>query len=403
MKAFSLNGSAWLPGLALVGSLFAFSCLQKGGNPSETSEVRLLATLKIPGDSKDLSGQNGTLETGIPVNLFGGWGSGLDRGAQPTEYWVISDRGPADGASSYQDRLHRVRLAFEEGKIQFELQETLLLKDSQGRDLVGDKSAKVGSRFDPEAIRFWSKGPDSRLWVSDEYGPELRAFDLKGRQVGQITIPEHYQIANPSADPEKEKKDNSSGRNPNRGFEGLALDGAKGTLIAALQGPLIQDEKSPLNPKGSPGTLLRFLVADPVSGQVKGEYLYPMDDPSHGVNEILHWEKGVFLVLERDSKAGVEAKTKRIYRVDLDQATLIPSQKTLPEGAEGKGAILKKKLLVDLTKLGIEPSQMPAKWEGIARGPDLPGGKRLLWVTSDNDFQPKQPSWILALEVPANP
>lgn len=41
----------------------------------------------------------------------------------------------------------------------------------------------------------------------------------------------------------------------------------------------------------------------------------------------------------------------------------------------------------------------PEKFEGLAFGPTLPDGRRLLIVTVDNDFKPNAPSLILAFAV----
>ena len=43
---------------------------------------------------------------------------------------------------------------------------------------------------------------------------------------------------------------------------------------------------------------------------------------------------------------------------------------------------------------------MPEKIEGLAFGPDLEDGRRLLLVTSDNDFVSQNPSYIYAFAVP---
>ena len=40
-----------------------------------------------------------------------------------------------------------------------------------------------------------------------------------------------------------------------------------------------------------------------------------------------------------------------------------------------------------------------AKFEGLAFGPDLPDGRRLLLVTADNDFLPDQPFRLYAFAV----
>ncbi len=54
-----------------------------------------------PGDAKDLSRMSGTLEEGTPKNQLGGF-SAIDFDTESNSWFVLSDRGPADGATSYE-------------------------------------------------------------------------------------------------------------------------------------------------------------------------------------------------------------------------------------------------------------------------------------------------------------
>jgi hypothetical protein len=64
--------------------------------------------------------------------------------------------------------------------------------------------------------------------------------------------------------------------------------------------------------------------------------------------------KGSFLVLERDSFAGGEAKIKRVYLAKLGTATDVTSLESLAN-AKGSFQTMKKKLVLDLLdpKLGL--------------------------------------------------
>lgn len=391
--------------LAMVPLLFLsflpLSPIQSQENQTtEKVKVRLLASLAVPGTLNDLSGLAGDVSEGIPAKRFGGWGSGICQGAEPGTFWLISDRGPLDGASTFLDRMHQVELVWDAPKIRFQLKKTVLLKDSKERNLVGDKrEIASGLRFDPESIRSVPGPQGERLIVSDEYGPDVREFDASGKEIASFEVPQYYRVRAPDQDPELEAKNNKEGRAPNKGFEGISVDGTR--LVVANQGPLIQDAGDQIEGYAKKGTLLRFLIMDTDSRKAKGEYLYSLDDPKKGVSEILHWEKDRFLVLERDSLGGAEAKAKAkcIYWVDLSHSKIMPLSARLVEGEARQKAFLKKNLLVDLTQLGIPAELMPAKWEGMAWGPLLPSGNRLLWVTADNDFVKEKPSWIYALEV----
>ncbi|MFM8930835.1 MAG: esterase-like activity of phytase family protein, partial [Gemmataceae bacterium] len=137
------------------------------------------------------------------------------------------------------------------------------------------------------------------------------------------------------------------------------------------------------------------------SGRPDGEFVYPMESPTCGVSEILWVGPGRLLVLERDSFAGREAKFKRIYLAKLGKATDVSALESLAEIREPI-QILEKKLVVDLLDpaLGLGGDRFPPKWEGMAWG-DVQNGDSVLWLISDNDFVAKNPTWVLALKIPA--
>jgi hypothetical protein len=109
-----------------------------------------------------------------------------------------------------------------------------------------------------------------------------------------------------------------------------------------------------------------------------------------------------FLVLERDSKEGKDAECKKLFRIDLSGATDISAVEALPAGAlPATVTPVKKKPFLDFLakKLGIAGADCPEKLEGLAFGPDLPDGRRLLLVSADNDFNPKKPFRVYAFAI----
>ena len=108
--------------------------------------------------------------------------------------------------------------------------------------------------------------------------------------------------------------------------------------------------------------------------------------------------KGSFLVLERDSFAGGEAKIKHVYLAKLGTTADVISLESLAS-AKGSFQTMAKKLVLDLLdpKLGLTGDNFPPKWEGIAWGESGPGG-RFLWLVSDNDFDHQRITWILAIQ-----
>ena len=369
-----------------------------------TNQAVLLGKIEILGTNSDLSGNTGKLNDGSPSNLLGGFGSALASGTKPNEFYCLPDRGPRDGAVNYPCRWHQVKLALSaEGKLNFSLQKTILLQDRNGELLQG-LSSDLKHRFDPEGLRVgpWPGFLPQRrnrvgpaFYVSDEYQPKVAIFQQDGSLAHELPTPVKFLVSKPHQDAQTEEAQNKTGRQPNKGFEGLAIDPEAHELWTALQGPLLQDKKS------GGGKLTRLVRFNLDKGQANGEFVYPLDTPNCGISEILWVGPGKFLVLERDSFAGLEAKVKRVYLVKQSDATDVSSLDSLSE-AIGPLKTCQKRLLVDLLgpQLGLAGKLFPPKWEGMAWG-EANDGDPVLWLISDNDFEPKSSTWVLALKIPA--
>lgn len=331
------------------------------------AEVKLVATTVIPGSATDLSGLTEKLSEGTPHNRLGGFGSaivplGKDR------YILLPDRGPQDGAAQYQCRLQIAQLPFDQKTLSFKLLETVILRDAAGKPFLGDQSAG-DRRLDPEGMAL---SPGQTVYVSDEYGPKIVEFDLKGKFLRELKIPDRYRNPETSGNRDKEAAA-GKGRAPNRGFEGLTITPA-GKLVAILQGPLLQDG-------GGGGRFIRMLEIDPATSKTR-EFVYKRESKKSGANEILALSNSDFLVLERDSSPGSKRFCK-IFRVSLDGASDVAGidtlpEKTLPDGIQS----VRKTEFLDLANHGL---MLPEKVEGICFGPNL-GNRRTLLVATDNDF-----------------
>lgn len=371
------------------------------------ADVTLLGTATLPGTGTDKSGLTGRLADGTPAGRLGGLGSALAYTGVGDQYLMAADRGPKDGATDFPCRFHTVRIAVAPGRtpaVTATLTDTTLLRNAAGGLLFGGLTAfdrdrpfdlAVSRRLDPEGIRV---GPAGTVYLSDEYGPYVLEFGRDGRLIRSLPVPARFRPARPGVEPADELPPrNTRGRHPNRGFEGLAIspDGSK--LYALLQGPLLQD--GALNAKNERiGVNCRLLEIDVASGRTR-EFVYPLDGPDTGASEILAVGGTEFLVLERDSRPGVEAKVKRVYRIDLAGATDVSAIDALPDTGLPAGVkAVKKKPFLDLLdpRFGLAGKGMPEKVEGLAFGPDLPDGRRLLLVSTDNDFVAAVPFHIYA-------
>src|SRR5262249_11765232 len=129
------------------------------------------------------------------------------------------------------------------------LLDTRFMKDEQNRSLVGDAYSFTPNyvRLDPEGVR---ATPDGNFIVSDEYGPFLFKFDRNRHLLQRLPVPDYYKIDNPSGDVdtladaasvELYFTNNTSGRQANRGMEGVALTPDGKWLVGIMQNALIQD------------------------------------------------------------------------------------------------------------------------------------------------------------------
>lgn len=385
--------------IAVVGLVAAF-------NVAVAAEPKFIGRTEIAATESDKSNEQGTLDGGIPANQWGAFGSGIAWLGQGNLYAVVSDRGPADGKTAYRCRYHVVEITVTENSaspIKVDLLKTQLLSNRAGVPLIGSLNALPsakdprGVRFDPEAIRASGNG---RIMISDEYGPSILEFTSDGRQVSSVQVPQRLMVAHSSAEPEQElPPKNTRGRQPNRGLESLAISPDGNTIYTLLQSPLLQDGAlDDMNKRV--GTNVRLIEINRVSG-VTREYLYPLDQPINGCNEIEYMAPGRLLIIERDSKVGVDAAVKQIVEIDIRQASDISRIDALPSTGIPAGVtpVAKRPFLNLLdSRLKLAGETFPEKIEGIAFGPTLKDGSRVLLVTSDNDFLPV-PTFIYAFSV----
>jgi hypothetical protein len=372
--------------------------------PAAPAKIVLLAQGTIPGDATDLSGLKDTLSDGTPHNRLGAMGSGIAWTGDGNRYLMIADRGPKDGAVPYRCRFHTFDIPVKAGEpIKPRLLSTTLLTAPGGKPYIGlatafGDGARDGLRLDPEGIRV---GRNGNLFVSDEYGPFVIEFDRDGKQRRLLRVPDKFEVDKPGATDEEERRNNKSGRQPNRGMEGLAISPGGGKLFGIMQSVLMQD--GDLDPKKGyvVGVNVRILEIDTKSGATR-EFVYPLDDPRHGINEILAINDREFLVLERDNKAGKQAVFKKLFRIDVSGATDVSQVAKLPAKGlpEGVKAVAKKPFLDLLDPAyGLAGKDLPEKFEGMAFGPDLPDGRHLLLVTTDNDLEAKEPTYFFAFAI----
>ena len=431
---------SWLAGLGTVilGAAVSLSASDPG--------VSLIGMGAIPGSAKDLSGLAGKQicqrdDTTVCIDqaTLGGLGSGVTYTGVGDLFLAVPDRGPFDGRTNvpYLDRIHVLNITIDRTATAFPnlmttLLDTRFLRDEKNRNLLGDAYAfdtakpSATRRFDPEAV---AVGIFGTFFVSDEYGPSIFEFDRGGRLLRRIRVPEKFLLdpilGHPSGDLDAGGNSlelypafNTTGRQANRGMEGLTITSDGRTLVGIMQNALLQDNGVDPVTIGRTGLNNRILTVDLLTGKTH-EYVYVMDaiNQGRGVNEMLAINSHEFLVLERDNRTMVPtppntAQTpnlKRIYKIDLATPGLtdVSGIASLPAGALDPSIVpVTKTLFIDLLDPAYKVSAtqtlkdvIPEKIEGMAWGPDLKDSRHVLYVFSDNDLFPGLPTQIYAFAI----
>jgi hypothetical protein len=402
---------------------------------AQTFPVLAVGTLdqSRAGSLADLSGLSYKLENGAPANLLGGFGSAIAYASGDT-FLALPDRGPnavsydaaIDDTASYVNRFHTVEMKLQTNTsgsgypfvLTPELKATTLLWSlsplvyGSGDGLgVGSGEPPINNRLqhfftgrsdnfspnhdsgDPRDARFDTEGMrvsnDLRsVFISDEYGPYVYQFDrFTGLRIRSFRLPDSFFVPNLSPIGNNEISGNTVGRTANKGMEGLAITPNGRTLVGIMQTALIQDA----NQGKAAAKLLRIVTMDVASGRTTHQYAYLLTAGS-GVSEIMAVNDHEFLVDERDGNGrgnANNAKTKQLFKIDLNGAVDVSNM----DGTTAATHAVAKKLFLDivlsLTNAGIPASEIPAKIEGVALGPDVQQGAtsyHTLWVANDNDF-----------------
>jgi hypothetical protein len=387
----------------------------------------------------DLLVHTGSLEDGSPENAMGGISAIAYAGSGNT-YLLLPDRGPnaelypggelVDNTKSYINRFESVDIAvtYDSRKRSWHVLPVLTattplrnatpltgssLNNSGKRYFTGlsssiDVSVPTNSmRLDSEGLRVSNDG--AHVFVSDEYGPFIYEFDRStGQRVRSIRVPRGFGAIHQAPIGANETANNGSGREPNRGLEGLAISPDGTILVALMQSPLLQDHAiSKDDGVTHTGINTRMLAIDlqhctggDVANCPSRQYLYQESAPDRGNSEIVAVNAQQFLVIERDSLAG-PMSVKNIYLIDTSSATDISYVAELPATGLPAGVTpVGKRLFLNLTDMLYKAGQtIVEKFEGLAFGPDLADGRRLLLVTVDNEFDKSIPNSIYAFAV----
>ncbi len=249
-------------------------------------------------------------------------------------------------------------------------------------------------RIDPEGIDWEESGT---LWIASEgnanrgIAPFARSFSPSGRQLRDLPVPDKFL---PRGD---------RGVRQNLAFESLTLTPDGQLLYTATENALRQDGDTADLEQVS---ISRILEYDRATGQPRREFAYiidPVPEPpqpadgfrTNGLVELRALDNcGTFLALERAFSEG-RGNTVKLYEVSLQGARDISDNPSLADGSLSPEAAVQKRLVADLSELGVVPDNL----EGMALGVRLPDGRQSLILVSDNNFNEAQVTQFIALSL----
>jgi hypothetical protein len=395
--------------------------------PVVHASIDLVAIGQVDGNYHDFSVRTAApLESGVAGNILGGVGSGLAY-AGGNVFLVIPDRGPnatpynpaVDDTTSFVDRIQTFDLSLVTnpnynaatlGSMPFllssQLTATTLLSSttpltygvngapklntankfyytgrSDGFDPTLSSTNPNNARLDPEGIRVSKDGKS--VFITDEYGPYVYQFNrATGELIKAFQLPSYFAISQLNSVGSLEISGNTVGRISNKGMEALAITPDGSMLVGMMQQNLIQDTKK----------YIRIITIDIATGATH-EYAYLLTEGT-SVSDILAINNHEFLVDERDGSGlgnGDAAVVKKLFKIDLATATDVSAVTKLDATTPLVSKTLFLDVLAKLTAAGISATEVPAKLEGVAFGPDVKIGgkiKHTIFIANDNDFLP---------------
>lgn len=259
------------------------------------------------------------------------------------------------------------------GFLGFDLQPSIALDidiDVEGWD--GEALAIAGDRF---------------LLVANETWPAVFSVDRAGHDATPLDLPW------------------SRGMRDNLGLEGIGYaSSAAGRFVFVVNEQAVESD-GPTSTTAS-GTVVRIL-RHPLDGGADLEVAY-LTEPvfaegtpaDSGVSDLAPLSPERLLVMERSYVQG-KGNAILIYEVDLRGAPNIAAL------ADARAAVpLRKRLIVDLARVSDERCSMPPapqrrrsldNFEGLALGPTLDDGRRLVFLVSDDNHRRTQVPRVITL------
>ena len=365
--------------MRLIVPALALACV--ASLPSAVAAPQFVNGLALDGDALDVSGgtdaNNGRL----------GYFSDIHYDAKRKHWWGLSDRGPGGGALHYETRVQRFKVDIDEatGAIgNFKVLQTVIFRDESGNPLDGiapNPSSVLGSAFDPEGFVIHPKS--GRFLVSDEYGPSLYEFSREGIRLRVFEFPANL-IPRDTRRELRRDDETPPGSAPIAVSRDL-----RSRRTARTCSPCC---KAPCWTKRAAGSV----TGSSSSHSTAASRVCLSYSRGRGISALLALNDHQFLVLERNNRGiGVGAEfsppNKKLFKIDLDGAEDV-SDETFDAATCPDGKVQKTGPFADLAAntLAALGNNVPEKWEGLAIGPILDDGSRLMLAGTDNDYSVTQ-------------
>lgn len=366
--------------LSLIFLLLLVGC--SGLSHKESIKLRLIG---------DKAFSPGTNYEGI---LFGGL-SGIAYDKSSNSLISISDdrsdRGPA--------RFYHLDLTLSESEFDVKISKMTVLMAANRKPFPQGEIDFEGISLTPGRDLVISSEGDNR--PTPRIPPSIMMFDLNGNYKGWVSIPERYL-------PEH-RGDQTQGPRNNKAFESLGLTSNGKYLFTGTEDTMVQDGSVATVSKEGIIRIARFEKGSE-SFDFDEEFAYSLDKvpavpgqkETRGVNglvDLIPLSKDQLITLERAWTPENRKQTIKIYRVSLSSATEVSNISSLKDADI---TFVKKELIADLDQFVPQLKEGKKKLdniEGIALGPKLPNGNYSLILVSDDNFNKKQRTMLMAFEI----
>jgi hypothetical protein len=243
----------------------------------------------------------------------------------------------------------------------------------------------VPDLWDGEAIARTS----TSFFITNENGPHIYELDHTGQLVSWVPVPGHFNRIRPNQSLESLTIADDGRYVFTANEQALDGDGPRATVEAGTVVRIVRFDRA------TQDTLEWAYETDPVFASGEGG--------DNGVAELAALSASDLLVLERSFVPNI-GNSIRIYRVSLAEPTNIFELGVLSSDTP----VVAKTLVVDLATLPDtdfpptlqpQPNRVLDNFEGLALGPVLPDGRRVIFLISDDNKRTTQIPRLLTLAV----